>query len=64
MRLNYFVNEKRKNNIIVVDMPLNVLKSFSGSYLVGGGKNECLKEVEILMSAFNIKSKKVRNFIY
>lgn len=50
--------------LTIPDIPLNTLKSFSGSYLVGGGKNECLKEVEILMSAFNIKAKKVRDFIY
>jgi hypothetical protein len=48
----------------IPDMPLNTLKQFSGSYLVGGGKNECLAEVEILMSAFNIKAKKVRDYIY
>lgn len=50
--------------IYLPDIPLNVLKQFSGSYLVGGGKNECLAEVEILMSAFNIRAKKVSKFIY
>jgi hypothetical protein len=48
----------------IPDIPLSILKSFSGAYLVGGGKDECLKEVEILMSAFNIRAKKVRDFIY
>lgn len=46
------------------DIPLNVLKRWSGSYIVGGGKNECLKEVQLLMSIFNIKAKEVRKFIY
>lgn len=50
--------------LIIPDIPLNILKSFSGSYIVGGGKNECLKEVQILMSAFNIKAKEVKDFIY
>lgn len=50
--------------IYLPDIPLNKLKQFSGSYLVGGGENECLAEVEILMSAFNIKGRKVKKFIY
>lgn len=52
------------DNIYLPDIPINILKQFSGSYLVGGGKNECLREVEILMSIFNIRSTKVGKFIY
>jgi len=40
------------------------LKSFQGSYLVGGGRNECLKEVAILLSTFNIHVTIVSRFIY
>lgn len=40
------------------------LKSFSGSYLVGGGRTECLREVELLMNAFNIKYKRVDSLVY
>ncbi len=50
--------------IYLPDIPLNVLKKWSGSYIVGGGKNECLKEVQLLMSIFNIKAKEVKKFIY
>ena len=50
--------------LTIPDIPLNILKTFSGAYIIGGGKNECLKEVEILMSAFNIKAKRVKKFIY
>jgi len=50
--------------ITIPDIPINVLKKFNGSYLVGGGRNECLAEVEILMSVYNIKTTKVRKFIY
>jgi hypothetical protein len=50
--------------LTIPDIPLNILKQFSGAYLVGGGKKECLAEVEILMSAFNIKAKSVKKFIY
>lgn len=52
------------DNIYLPDIPLNTLKSFGGSYIVGGGKNECLAEVQLLMSTFNIKAKPVRKFIY
>lgn len=41
-----------------------LLKKFSGAYLVGGGRNECLREVELLMSAFNIKYKRIDSLIY
>jgi hypothetical protein len=40
------------------------LKRFSGSYLVGGGRNECLREVELLMNAFNISYKRIDHLVY
>ena len=40
------------------------LKQFNGAYLVGGGRDECLREVELLMNAFNIKYKKIEDLIY
>lgn len=43
---------------------VKTLKSFSGSYITGGGVNECLKEVELLMSAFNIRSTRIQKFIF
>jgi hypothetical protein len=41
------------------------LKSgFNNCYLCGGGEHECLKEIQILLSVFNIKYTLVRDFIY
>ena len=40
------------------------LKRFNGAYIVGGGREECLREVEILMSAFNIKYKRIDSLVY
>jgi len=40
------------------------LRKFSGAYIVGGGKNECLREVELLMNAFNIKYKRIESLVY
>ena len=40
------------------------LKRFNGAYLVGGGRNECLREVELLMSAFNIRYKRIDGLVY
>lgn len=40
------------------------LKRFSGAYIVGGGRNECLREVELLMNAFNIPYKRIDSLVY
>jgi hypothetical protein len=53
------------DDAISVDwISLKLLKTFSGSYITGGAENECLKEVELLMSAFNIRSKRISKFIF
>lgn len=52
------------DGISVEWISVKLLKSFSGSYIVGGGCNECLKEVELLMSAFNIGSTRINKFIF
>jgi hypothetical protein len=56
---------------LMLEEPLNVnwtsvaqLKKFNGAYIVGGGRNECLREVELLMNAFNIKYKRLNNLVY
>lgn len=46
------------------DMEVNELRKWSGSLITGGGKQECLKEVQLLFSAFNIRNKEVKRFIY
>jgi hypothetical protein len=40
------------------------LKKFDGCYIMGGGRSECLREVELLMNAFNIKYKRINEFVY
>lgn len=40
------------------------LRKWKGSYLCGGGRNECLKEIQILLNLFNIKYTLVKRFIY
>ena len=40
------------------------LKQFNNAYIMGGGRNECLREVELLMNAFNIKYKKINTLVY
>lgn len=40
------------------------LKRFNGAYLVGGGRDECLREVELLMNAFNIRYKRIDSMVY
>ena len=50
--------------IYLPDISLGMLKKWSGSYLIGGGRNECLKEVKILLDAFNIRYTLVKKFIF
>ena len=59
------------NNGAFKDDPISVewtsikqLKQFNGAYIVGGSRDECLREVELLMNAFNIKYKRIDSLVY
>jgi hypothetical protein len=52
------------DNIYLPDINIAKLKTLSGSLLGGGGRHECLKELQLLMNAFNIKYKLVDDWIY
>jgi len=52
---------------VVVGLPsfdYKVLNKYKGASICGGGKDECLAEVQILLDAMNIKTKEVRKYIY
>jgi hypothetical protein len=60
-----------KDYLIGMNDPISVnwtsvaqLKQFNGAYLMGGGRDECLREVELLMNAFNIKYKRIESMVY
>ncbi len=40
------------------------LRDLSPFYLIGGGRFQCLREIELLCNAFNIKYKRINNLIY
>ena len=40
------------------------LRRFNGAYIVGGGREECLREVELLMNAFNISYRRIDSLVY
>ena len=50
--------------IYIPDIDLSLLKQYNKSYIGGGAKHECLKELTIMMNAFNIKYKLINRFIY
>jgi len=50
--------------LLVFPKSIGKLKEYQNSLLVGGGRNECLREVELIMNAFNIKYKRVDDLIY
>lgn len=67
----FFENNNEVFDDIVLDDPLIInwtsvkkLKEFNNCYIMGGGINECLREVELLMNAFNIKYKRIQEFTY
>jgi hypothetical protein len=43
---------------------VNELRNMSPFYICGGGEKECLREVELLCNAFNIKYKRIKNLVY
>ena len=50
--------------LIVNWVSVGQLRKFNGAYIMGGGRNECLREVELLMNAFNIKYKRIDSLVY
>lgn len=52
------------DSIYFPDISPSLLKKYSGAYLCGGGENECLKEIMILMSVYNVPYKLMKKFIY
>jgi len=43
---------------------IDILKQFSGSYIMGGYEHECLREMQLIMNAFNIKYTTFRKFVF
>jgi len=50
--------------IYLPHISLGMLKKWSGSYLIGGGRNECLKEIKILLDTFNVRYTIVKKFTF
>ncbi len=49
--------------LIVNWVGIDLLRRHSG-YICGGGRDECLREVTLMMNAFNIKYKLLEGFVY
>jgi hypothetical protein len=45
-------------------MPISILKQISPFYMCGGGRRECLREIELLCNAFNIRYKRIDQLVY
>jgi len=55
----------KENNIYMPDyVPIALLKRISPFYMVGGGRTECLREIELICNAFNIRYKRIDSLIY
>lgn len=51
-------------NIYLPEVEIQLLRQLSPFYMMGGGRNECLREIELLCNAFNIRYKRVDSLIY
>lgn len=59
------VIEQDMGNIWVQNwVPIAFLKQLSPFYLLGGGRSECLREIELLCNAFNIRFKRLDQLVY
>lgn len=45
-------------------VPVSLLKQLSPFYMMGGGRNECLREIELICNAFNIRYTRIDRLIY
>ena len=58
------MQEMEDDSISVNWTSMAQLKRFNGAYIVGGARDECLREVELLMNAFNVKYKRIDSLVY
>jgi hypothetical protein len=57
--------ENTGENIGVQDwVSIRMLKALSPFYMMGGGREECLREIELICHAFNIKFKRIDSLTY
>ena len=52
------------DDINLPHIDIGQLRQFSGAFLCGGGVNECLREVQLLMSALNIRTTVMSQFTF
>lgn len=45
-------------------MPISLLKQISPFLMCGGGREQCLKEIELICNAFNIRYKRIDGLLY
>jgi hypothetical protein len=59
------INDSWTGPIFLPDyVDINMLRKLSPFYMCGGGRNECLREIELACNAFNIRYKRLQNLIY
>lgn len=59
------VFENNSESISIQDwVPVSLLRSLRPFYMMGGGRNECLREIELICNAFNIRYKRLDSLIY
>jgi len=67
MYIDDIVKDKLLKKELVLSLPnfdVDILKKYDGATIVGGGKDQCLAEVKIIMDALKIKYNEFKPFIY
>jgi hypothetical protein len=61
----YEIVENMADSIFFPDWAnLAFLKKLSPFYMCGGGRNECLREIELICNSFNIRYKLINELVY
>lgn len=60
------IDERLSRNVdfYCPNIEIDLLKRFNGSHIMGGYEHECLKEITLLMNAFNIKYTLLKQFTF
>jgi hypothetical protein len=61
---NWDAEELNRDPIYFTDLPIVQLKTFSNALMGGGAHDLCFREIQLLLSVFNIKNKEVQEWIY
>jgi hypothetical protein len=58
------LNDTSKNISVQDFVPIKLLHQLQPFYMMGGGRHECLREIELICHTFNIRFKRIDSLVY